>query len=216
MDENDTNRTKQGYTGPEAERSAMDPPDEHQSGDQAPVEALDESATFEQANEEFGTETAMPDFDDPDDHLDVKFVEALEDEYEEDTPPLKVAFECYGKQYLGRTKDYWIVENAPDYLSEGFDGTYLTVNSVLMATENGNTVIGSPYVDGAEVNVGFLGVFTTKRVVSFKRRRRKRSSKTTRGFRPKRVVLSILGINVPGFEATGTLRDTVASAEMQE
>lgn len=56
------------------------------------------------------------------------------------------------------------------------------VNEVLALFDNGDVKLGSPYVSGAKVKLEVINEGRGKKVITFKKRRRK-DSKTKRGFR---------------------------------
>lgn len=56
------------------------------------------------------------------------------------------------------------------------------VNEVLALFDNGDVKLGSPYVSGAKVELEIINEGRGKKVITFKKRRRK-DSKTKRGFR---------------------------------
>lgn len=56
------------------------------------------------------------------------------------------------------------------------------VNEVLALFDNGDVKLGSPYVSGAKVELEVINEGRGKKVITFKKRRRK-DSKTKRGFR---------------------------------
>ena len=56
------------------------------------------------------------------------------------------------------------------------------VTEVLALFDNGDVKLGSPYVSGAKVELEVINEKKNKKVITFKKRRRK-DSKTKRGFR---------------------------------
>lgn len=93
-----------------------------------------------------------------------------------------------GKQYKVANEDVLIVEklsaNAGDLIRFG---------EVLMVSDQ-KVEIGAPYIVGAAVNARVLDQIKSKKVVSFVKRRRKNSSKRTKGHRQNKTVLKITDI----------------------
>ncbi len=75
-------------------------------------------------------------------------------------------------------------------------GSELTVDTVLMGS-GAKSVLGDPYIAKAKIVLESKGLKTTK-LISFKKRRRKSSSKTTRGYRQKSTVFMTKRIEIPG------------------
>ncbi len=75
-------------------------------------------------------------------------------------------------------------------------GSELTIDKVLMG--NGSeSVLGDPYIQDAKIVLESKGL-RTKKLISFKKRRRKSSSKTTRGYRQKSTLFMTKRIEIPG------------------
>jgi len=66
--------------------------------------------------------------------------------------------------------------------------------NVLMVSDDGDVAIGKPYVEKASVKLEVVKNFKGKKLMVFKKRRRK-SSKVKRGFRPSFTQLKVLEIN---------------------
>lgn len=75
-------------------------------------------------------------------------------------------------------------------------GSELTVDTVMMGSGS-ESVMGHPYIPDAKIVLESLGL-RTKKLISFKKRRRKNSSKTTRGYRQKSTLFMIKSIEIPG------------------
>ncbi|MCY3673348.1 MAG: 50S ribosomal protein L21 [Paracoccaceae bacterium] len=75
-------------------------------------------------------------------------------------------------------------------------GSELTVDTVMMGSGS-ESVMGNPYIPDAKIVLESLGL-RTKKLISFKKRRRKHSSKTTRGYRQKSTLFMIKSIEIPG------------------
>ena len=75
-------------------------------------------------------------------------------------------------------------------------GSELIVNTVMMGSGL-ESVMGNPYIPDAKIVLESLGL-RTKKLISFKKRRRKNSSKTTRGYSQKSTLFMIKSIEIPG------------------
>jgi len=64
---------------------------------------------------------------------------------------------------------------------------------MLVAEENGNIVVGKPYVSGAKVKLEVVENYKGDKVIVFKKRRRK-GSKVKRGFRQSLTELKVVEI----------------------
>ena len=98
-----------------------------------------------------------------------------------------------GKQYRVTVGDVLKVEKL-----EAEPGDTVTFDNVLMHGGNGGTTVGEPFVDGAVVTGEILEQFRDKKIIVFKKRRRKHSSKTRTGHRQYLTRVRIAGI--PGDE----------------
>ncbi len=79
-------------------------------------------------------------------------------------------------------------------------GQKIKVRDVLMVSGK-PPLVGDPIVEGAVVELAVSDVRRTPKVVNFKRRRRKHSSKRTKGHREFEYVLTVEGIKAPGPQA---------------
>ena len=113
-----------------------------------------------------------------------------------------------GKQYRVQPGDTLRVEKL-----EAEEGTTVRFDQVLMIGGGTDTAIGSPVLDGAAVEAEVLAQIKGEKVISFVRRRRKHSSKRTRGHRQRLTVLRVTGIQPPGGEMVeAQAEDAVAVA----
>ncbi len=99
-----------------------------------------------------------------------------------------------GKQYKVTAGDVLRVEKL---LAEA--GETVQFNEILMV---GDT-IGAPTVPGAAVQATVIDQIKAEKVINFVRRRRKHSSKRTKGHRQKLTLVRITEILAKGGEATG-------------
>lgn len=76
-------------------------------------------------------------------------------------------------------------------------GQKIKVRDVLMVSGK-SMLVGDPIVEGAVVELAVSDVRRTPKVMNFKRRRRKHSSKRTKGHREFEYVLTVEGIKAPG------------------
>ncbi len=107
-----------------------------------------------------------------------------------------------GKQYRVAVGDVLKVEKLP---AEA--GDTVTFDSVLMHGGDGGTTVGTPLVDGAVVTGEIIEQFRDKKIVVFKKRRRKHSSKTRNGHRQYLTRVRISGL--PG-DADGSKSKSAA------
>ena len=114
---------------------------------------------------------------------------------------IAAVIEFRGKQYFVRIgSDVEFICKDPDIYE--LQGT-VDANNIKMACKtSGNEVhpvvkFGSPYLEGASAKLSFQ-TFNIIKGVSFKKRRRKHSSKTTRGYKNIIVRLRVDDITVPG------------------
>ncbi len=98
-----------------------------------------------------------------------------------------------GKQFKVRSGDFLV---APHDSSCEFGDT-IEVFDVLLA-ENDGTVVGSPTIDGAKVSLEPVIDMLGPKTISFKKRRRKHSSKTVRGGRQSHTGYVVAAIDIPG------------------
>ena len=77
------------------------------------------------------------------------------------------------------------------------DGDQQVVEDVLLASGDG-TVLGSPTIDGAKVALELQSTFRSRKTINFKRRRRKHSSKRTKGQRQNLSRFVVTSIDIPG------------------
>ena len=77
-------------------------------------------------------------------------------------------------------KQFWIVDGDKVLVPRRVEaeGATVDISEVLFVGGNGSTVVGRPYVDGAQVTAKIEAHLQGPKVVSFKFRRRKGSKKT--------------------------------------
>jgi len=80
---------------------------------------------------------------------------------------------------------------------EAEKGTEVALSRVLMVSDGGTVRIGSPLVEGAVVKATVLGEIKGKKVLVFKKKRRKQYRRT-RGHRQQYTTLRIEGIEAGG------------------
>lgn len=81
-------------------------------------------------------------------------------------------------------------------------GETVQFNEVLMLG-GASPVVGSPLVEGAAVQAEVLGQIKGEKVIHFVRRRRKHSSKRTKGHRQQLTLVKVTGILEAGADASG-------------
>ena len=97
-----------------------------------------------------------------------------------------------GKQFVIRTGQPVVLPSPREFQDQTIE-----VNEILMAKSE-RTVLGQPKIEGAFARLSKRGPVNSRRQISFKRRRRKGSSKRTKGFRTNSVTCSVDEIFVPG------------------
>jgi large subunit ribosomal protein L21 len=102
-----------------------------------------------------------------------------------------------GKQYKVQAGDILRVEKlAADA------GEKVQFNDVLMLGGD-NTVVGAPFVDGAAVQADVIDQIKGEKLINFVKRRRKHSSKRTKGHRQKLTLVRITEILTSGADNSG-------------
>ncbi len=97
--------------------------------------------------------------------------------------------EIGGKQFRASPNEKIKVDNLNQEV-----GSKITFDRVLcLKNEQGETVIGAPLVSGAKVEAEVIKVFKDKKVLIFKKRRRK-NSRRKRGHRQQKTELKILSV----------------------
>lgn len=110
-----------------------------------------------------------------------------------------------GKQYKVSRDDVIVVEKLSVET-----GDLVQLENILMVSDKEATV-GLPNVQGAAVRAEVISQGKDKKVVSFVKRRRKHSSKRTKGHRQKITVLRIKEILISGAKTTGKPIETGVS-----
>ena len=107
-----------------------------------------------------------------------------------------------GKQYKVSKDDVITVEKL-----SAETGDLLQLNTILMVGDR-QTMVGTPTVEGAAVRAEVISQGKDKKVISFVKRRRKHSSKRTKGHRQNITVLRIKEILASGAKKDGTPIET--------
>ena len=113
-----------------------------------------------------------------------------------------------GKQYRVSVGDVLTLEKIEVEAGSSFDFT-----DVLLVGGDGETKIGEPTVPGAVVRADVLSHLRGAKVICFKRRRRKSSSKSTRGHRQQLTQAKILEISAGGATAPAAKEMVAAEPE---
>ena len=100
-----------------------------------------------------------------------------------------------GKQYRVEKDDVLYIEK----IAAG-QGESMRIDDVLMIGGNDEPRIGTPLVEGAHVSLHVFEHVKDRKVINFVRRRRKSSSKRTKGHRQWLSVVRVEGIYGPGIE----------------
>ncbi|MDE0305322.1 MAG: 50S ribosomal protein L21 [Albidovulum sp.] len=104
-----------------------------------------------------------------------------------------------GKQYRVEKDDVLYIEKLT-----ADQGETVRIDDVLMIGGNETTRIGTPLVDGAHVSLRVFEHVKDRKVINFVRRRRKSSSKRTKGHRQWLSVVKVEGIYGPDIEKNET------------
>ncbi|MGK0265980.1 MAG: large subunit ribosomal protein L21 [Maricaulis sp.] len=110
-----------------------------------------------------------------------------------------------GKQYRVAAGDEIRIEKL-----EGQPGDTLSLGPVLMLGSDEGVTIGSPVIDGAQVIGELLDTNRARKIIVFKKRRRK-NYRRTQGHRQWGTVVRIAEIVLPGTKAKTALKTTTAA-----
>lgn len=118
-----------------------------------------------------------------------------------------------GKQYKVAVNDVIKIEKLA-----GEAGETLTFDNVLMHGADGAATVGTPMVSGAVVTGEILEQFRDKKVIAFKKRRRKHSSMTKKGHRQYLTAVRIKGIpgDADGSKSTEAQKKAREAAEAEK
>lgn len=116
-----------------------------------------------------------------------------------------------GKQYRVAVGDVLKVEKL-----EAEAGDTVTFDTVLMHGDSSGTTVGTPVLDGAVVTGSIIEQFRDKKVIAFKKRRRKHSSQTRKGHRQYLTRVRIVGIPGDADGAKGNASREAARAAFDE
>ncbi len=104
-----------------------------------------------------------------------------------------------GKQYKVQSGDMLRVEKLA-----AAEGDKVQFNDILMVGGD-TTVVGAPFVDGAAVQAEVLGQIKGEKTINFVKRRRKHSSKRTKGHRQQLTLLRVTDIMASGGDKSGVM-----------
>jgi large subunit ribosomal protein L21 len=104
--------------------------------------------------------------------------------------PMKATIKTQGRQFTVQEGDVLFVNRYPETES----GDTVTIDSVLAVGEGDSMKFGTPLVDGASVNAKILENKRGKKVLIFKKKRRK-GYRNKRGHRQELSVIKIESIN---------------------
>ncbi len=104
-----------------------------------------------------------------------------------------------GKQYKVQSGDTLRVEKLA-----AAEGDKVQFNDVLMVGGD-KPVVGAPFVDGAAVQAEVLGQIKGEKTINFVKRRRKHSSKRTKGHRQQLTILRVTDILASGGDKSGVM-----------
>ena len=115
-----------------------------------------------------------------------------------------------GKQYKVTEDDVLRIEKI-----DAEAGQIVTLDDVLLVSDNDNLTVGSPKVDGAAVAVEILAQRRARKVVIFKKRRRK-SSQRKRGHRQHFTLVRVSEILTNGAKPTKAAKGMPEKAKITE
>ena len=107
-----------------------------------------------------------------------------------------------GKQYAVKAGQILKVEKL-----DGKKGDSVSFNNVLAVTDSSNHTIGNPLIKGASVEAKILDQIRDKKIIVFKKRRRK-NSKSTQGHRQYITILKIESIMSNGKKSIALKKET--------
>lgn len=102
---------------------------------------------------------------------------------------MQAVFKNGGKQYKVKIGDVILLDKLSAEIKSIID-----VNEVLSIIENDNIIVGTPFLENTSVKLRVVNHSRAKKVVIFKKRRRK-DSKTKRGFRRDFTRVEVIEIN---------------------
>ena len=103
---------------------------------------------------------------------------------------MKATIETQGSQFTVEQGDKLFVNRFP----ESTEGDIIDIDKVLMLIDDGKTSFGAPFVEGASVKVKILENKRAKKIIIFKKKRRK-GYKRRKGHRQQISVIEIESIN---------------------
>lgn len=113
-----------------------------------------------------------------------------------------------GKQYHVLEKDLLKIEKI-----EGNVGDKISLTEILMVGEGADVKIGAPCVEGAAVKAEIVAQGRARKVIAFKKRRRK-NSKRIRGHRQEITTIRILEIASSGAKAGAKAKSSPKKNEL--
>ena len=119
-------------------------------------------------------------------------------------------FKTGGKQYLVKTGQVLKVEKL-----EGKKGDNISFNDVLAISDSSKNKIGGPIVDGVVVEAKILDQVRDKKIIVFKKRRRK-NYRSTQGHRQYLTVLKIESISMGNKKLTTTKKEVITSIKSKK
>ena len=105
-------------------------------------------------------------------------------------PQMKATIETQGSQFTVEQGDKLFVNRFP----ESTEGDVIDIDKVLMLLDDGKASFGAPFVEGASVKAKILENKRAKKVIIFKKKRRK-GYKRRKGHRQHISVIEIESIN---------------------
>tara|TARA_Y100001970_G_scaffold18251_1_gene20508 strand:- start:6045 stop:6518 length:474 start_codon:yes stop_codon:yes gene_type:complete len=119
-------------------------------------------------------------------------------------------FKTGGKQYSVKTGQILKVEKL-----EGKKGDSISFKDVLAVSENTQSTIGAPLVDGAIVEAKILDQIRDKKIIVFKKRKRQ-NYRSTQGHRQYLTVLKIESISFGGKKSAPAKKESVSNKAVKK
>ena len=117
------------------------------------------------------------------------------------TEQLKAVFRLGARQYCAGVGDMVSIPDLPkDADSEEGRVFHIEIRTDVLMVTGDQTIIGTPSIPGAHVRLELADIRRDKRVINFKRRRRKHSSKRTKGHKGWKFDFTVKSLELPDSE----------------
>ena len=118
------------------------------------------------------------------------------------TEQLKAVFRLGARQYCAGVGDMVSIPDLPKDAedSEEAQRFHIEIRTDVLMVTGDRTIIGTPSIPGAHVRLELADIRRDKRVINFKRRRRKHSSKRTKGHKGWKFDFTVKSLELPNSE----------------